>query len=149
MTYKLIVMLHLLGASVWVGGHVILSLVVLPPALRQRDPAPIRAFEQRFEKVGIPALALQVASGLWLAHYWIPDWTRWFAFGSPQAALIAVKLGLLGLTALLGVHARWRLIPRLTADTLPQLAGHIIAVTLLSLGFLVAGSGIRLGGLSW
>lgn len=149
MSYKLIVMLHLLGASVWVGGHLILSLVVLPPALRERDPAPIRAFEERFEKVGLPALLLQVLTGLWLAHYWLPDWTRWFTFSSPQAALIAVKLGLLGLTALLGLHARLRLIPRLTAASLPQLAGHIISVTLLGIGFLIAGSGIRLGGLSW
>jgi putative copper export protein len=149
LSYTLIVMLHLLGASVWVGGHVILSLAVLPPALRQRDPAPVRAFEQRFGKIGLPALALQVVTGLWLARYWIADWTRWFTFGSPQAALIAVKLGLLALTAMLGLHARVRLIPRLTADTLPRFAGHLLAVTLLGLGLLVAGSGIRLGGLSW
>ena len=81
--YKLVVMLHLLGASVWVGGHLILSLVVLPPALRSRDPAPIRAFEQRFEKIGLPALALQILTGLWLAHYWVPDLNRWLGLATP------------------------------------------------------------------
>jgi len=147
--YKLVVMLHLLGASVWVGGHLVLSLVVLPPALCARDPAPIRAFEQRFEKIGLPALALQVVTGLWLAHYWLPDFHRWVSFDTPQAVLIAAKLGLLGLTALLGLHARLVLIPHLRAATLPQLAAHIAAVTLLAVGFVIVGSGIRLGGLSW
>lgn len=147
--YKLVVMLHLLGASVWVGGHLILSLVVLPPALRSRDPAPIRAFEQRFEKIGLPALALQILTGLWLAHYWVPDLNRWLGLATPQATLILAKLVLLALTAGLGLHARLALIPRLTAATLPRLAAHIAAVTLLAVGFVIAGSGIRLGGLAW
>ncbi len=147
--YKLIVMLHLLGASIWVGGHLILSLGILPSALRARDPAPILAFEQRFEKIGIPALIVQILSGLWLAHYWVPQHAQWVRFETPQATLIAVKLGLLALTAVLGLHARLALIPRLTAATLPQLAMHIVAVTLLAVGFVIAGSGIRLGGLAW
>lgn len=146
--YKLVVMLHLLGASVWVGGHLILSVVVLPPALRTRDPGPVRAFEERFEKIGLPALALQVFTGLWLAHYWLPDFARWFTFQTPQATLVFAKLGLLALTAALGLHARLVLIPQLTAATLPRLAAHILAVTLLAVGFVIAGSGIRLG-LSW
>jgi len=43
--YKFFVILHLLGAMVWVGGHLVLCLGVWPPALRARDPAPVRAFE--------------------------------------------------------------------------------------------------------
>ena len=147
--YKLIVMLHLLGAAVWVGGHVTLSFVVLPPALRARDPAPILAFEQRFEMIGLPALALQILTGLWLAHYWLPDVSRWFRFDSPQATLIATKLALLALTAALGLHARLRLIPHLSAATLPRLAAHVVSVTLLGIGFVIVGSAIRLGGLAW
>lgn len=147
--YKLVVMLHLLGASIWVGGHLIVCLGVLPPALRARDPAPILAFEQRFEKLGIPALLIQVATGLWLAHYWLPDFAQWVSFATPQAVLIATKLILLALTAVFGLHARLALIPRLSAETLPQLALHIVAVTLLAVGFVIAGSGIRLGGLAW
>jgi len=145
--YKLFVILHLLGASVWVGGHLVLCLAVLPSALRARDPAPIRAFEERFERLGIPALLLQIASGLWLAHHWVPDWRQWFGGGGPLSALIATKLVLLALTAALGVHARLVLIPRLDASTLPKLGAHIVGVTVLAVAFLVAGAGIRLGGL--
>ncbi|WP_257791643.1 hypothetical protein [Solilutibacter oculi] len=41
-------MLHLLGASVWVGGHLVLALGVLPGVLRQRDVAMLLAFESRY-----------------------------------------------------------------------------------------------------
>lgn len=143
--YRLFVILHLLGATVWVGGHLVLCLGVLPPALRARDVAPIRAFEARFERLGIPALLLQVATGLWLALVWAPDWRQWFA-GGPQATLIATKLGLLAATAALGVHARLSLIPKLDAATLPKLAAHIVGITVLAVAFLVVGAGIRLGG---
>jgi putative copper export protein len=60
MTYRLLVVLHLLGASVWVGGHLVLSLSVLPRALRARDPAIISEFESGLERLGIPALLVQV-----------------------------------------------------------------------------------------
>jgi len=145
--YKIFVILHLLGATVWVGGHLVLCLGVLPPALRARDPAPIRAFEERFERLGIPALLLQIGSGLWLAHYWVPDWRQWLGTGGPQSQLLALKLVLLALTAALGVHARLVLIPRLDAATLPKLGLHIVGVTVLAIAFVVAGAGIRLGGL--
>ena len=145
--YKLFVILHLLGATVWVGGHLVLCLGVLPSALRARDPGPIRAFEERFERLGIPALLLQIASGLWLAHYWVPDWQQWLGGGGPQSRLLATKLVLLALTAALGVHARLVLIPRLDAATLPKLGLHIVGVTVLAVAFLIAGAGVRLGGL--
>ncbi|MBI2492153.1 MAG: copper transporter, partial [Candidatus Rokubacteria bacterium] len=70
--YRLLVTLHLLGAAVWVGGHLVLSLSVLPRALRTRDPAIIRDFESAFERVGLPALLVQVLTGLWLALHWVP-----------------------------------------------------------------------------
>ena len=146
--YKLFVILHLLGAAVWVGGHLVLCLAVLPPALRARDPAPIRAFEERFERIGVPALLLQIGSGLWLAHSWVPDWRQWLGTGGPQSGLVATKLVLLALTAALGAHARLVLMPRLDAATLPKLGLHIVGVTVLAVAFVVAGAGIRLGGLS-
>jgi hypothetical protein len=58
---------------------------VLPRALRARDPEPVRAFEAGFERVGIPALGLQVATGLWLAFHWVPDVGSWFRAATPPA----------------------------------------------------------------
>ncbi len=145
--YKLLVTLHLIGASIWIGGHVVLSAVILPRALRNRDPSIVRDFEAGYERIGLPALLLQVLTGLSLAYYWLPQVGAWFALDSTLSRLIATKLALLALTVALALHARLRVIPRLGADNLTVLAYHVFAVTLLSLAFLVAGVGIRTGGL--
>lgn len=135
--------LHLLGASVWVGGHLILLLSVLPGALRRRDVQPVRAFEQIYERVGIPALLLQVVTGFWLAGQWLPH-AQWFT-AAPLARLVQAKLVLLCLTALLGVHARLALIPSLNAQRLPQLGVHILLITLTAVAFVWVGAGFRFG----
>ena len=145
--YKLLVALHLLGASVWIGGHIVLSAAILPRALRARDPSIVLSFESGFERVGLPALLLQVVTGLWLAYRWVPDVSRWFAADAQLPALIATKLALLAATVLLALHARLRVIPHLRPATLPLLAYHIVAVTVISLGFLIVGVGIRTGGI--
>lgn len=136
-----LVFLHLLGASVWVGGHLLLALRVLPQAWPQRDVAAIRAFEQSYEKLGIPALLLQIISGLWLATLWLPL-DQWLS-DNPYAALIRMKLACLAATAALGVHARVQLIPRLSQDTLGQLGLHILAITAVSLIFVWLGLSFR------
>ena len=136
-----LVFVHLLGASVWVGGHLLLLLRVFPKAWQSRDVAAIRAFEQSYEKLGIPALLLQIISGLWLASLWLPP-AQWLG-DSPSAALIRMKLACLLATALLGAHARLRLIPRLNPDNLGWLGVHIAAITLVSLGFVWAGLSFR------
>ena len=146
MDVKLIILVHVLGATIWTGGHLVLALGVLPDALRRRDPSSVAAFEARFERLGIPALLVQIVSGLWLAHRYLPHPTQWFAFDSPLAAHIGAKLILLGLTLALAVHARVRLVPRLGPGNLNTLAYHIIAVTVLAVLFVVLGVGIRVGG---
>lgn len=142
---RMLLFVHLLGASVWVGGHLVLLLGVLPGALRRRDVAAVRAFERRYERVGLPALALQVISGLWLASLWLPP-AAWLE-PSAQAYLVQAKLALLGMTALLGVHARLRLIPQLTPQRLPALALHVLLLTLAAVALVWVGSGFRFGGL--
>ncbi len=137
--------LHLLGASVWVGGHLVLLCGVLPKALRQRDPQPVRNFEQIYERIGIPALLIQIVTGLWMASLWLPH-AQWFG-ATPAAQLIQAKLVLLGLTAALGVHARLALIPKLDAQRLPQLGAHIVLITLTAVAFVWVGAGFRFGGL--
>ncbi len=145
MTYRLLVTLHLLGATVWVGGHLVLSLSVLPRALRARDPAIIREFETGFERLGIPALLVQIVTGLWLAYHLAPHVAGWFSPSTPQARLVLVKLVLLGATVALAVHARLRVVRQLDAATLRFLAYHVVAITLLGVALLVAGVAIRTG----
>ncbi|HBN8233780.1 MULTISPECIES: CopD family protein [Pseudomonas aeruginosa group] len=142
---RILLFLHLLGAAIWVGGHLVLAFGILPGALRRRDPQAIRAFEQVYERIGIPALLLQVASGLWLASLWLPL-GHWLD-ASPVARALQLKLLLLAATAGLGAHARLRLIPRLDAASLPKLGWHIVAITLVGLAFVAVGQSFRFGGL--
>ena len=145
MTYRLLVVLHLLGATVWVGGHLVLSLSVLSRALRARDPGIIREFESGFERLGIPALLVQIVTGLWLAYHWAPHVAGWFSPSTPQARLVLLKLVLLAATVALAVHARLRIVPQLDVATLRFLAYHVVAVTLLGVALLVVGVAIRTG----
>ena len=146
-TYRILVVLHLLGASIWVGGHLVLALSVLPRAMRANDPAIVRDFESGYERLGIPALVLQVVTGVWLAQRWIPDLAGWLSPATAQAGLVVAKLGLLLITAILGAHARLRIIPKLDAARLPVLRAHIVAITIVAVLFVVLGVGVRTGGL--
>lgn len=144
--YRLLVVLHLLGATVWVGGHLVLSLVVLPRAFRARDASIVREFESGYERIGLPALVLQALTGVWLALHWVPDMRSWPAPVSLHGWLVVVKLGLLAATLALAAHARLRLVPALDAGGLSTLAYHIVGVTLLGVAMLVTGVAIRTGG---
>ena len=144
-SYYVAICLHLLGATVWVGGHLVLLLGVLPKALRERRASIVSDFEQRFEKVGMPAFALQILTGLWLAHRYLGGPSNWFGSG-PVARAVQVKMVLLLLTGALAVSARLFVIPKLNDDNLRVLAWHIRAVTLIGVLFVLVGATVRMGG---
>lgn len=146
--YSYVILVHVIAATIWTGGHLVLSVSILPRALAARDPAILLGFETAFERVGMTALAVQVATGLWLAHVLAPDVSTWFSPDSLQSRLVAMKLALLGITALTAVDARLRIIPNLTAATLPAMARRVVLVTLASVGFVVVGVSFRGGLLS-
>jgi len=143
--YGAVLLLHLLAATIWTGGHLVLALAVLPRVLRERAPAELRRFEAGYERIGLPALLVQVVSGLWLAHQRVPEITQWLALDEPAARPIAAKLLLLALTVLIAGHARLRVVPRLSVDTLALMAWHIVAMTVLSVLFVAAGVAFRTG----
>jgi putative copper export protein len=145
--YRLVLILHIIGATIWVGGHLVLSLAILPGALRSRNPVIVREFEARYERIGIPSLAVQVVTGLLLAYYWTRSLDAFLPPSSPQAWFISVKLVLLFATIVIAVHARLRVIPTLHEGNLNVLAYHAFAVTALGLALLVLGVAIRTGGL--
>jgi putative copper export protein len=148
MLFKLLVILHTLGATVWTGGHLVLAVTVLPQALKNRDPDRIHQFEEHFEGFGLLSLLLQVITGLWLTWTYFPGFKNFLAFDSYLSQYIGMKLlGLLG-TLALAIHARFFIIPNLTKESLNSLAYHIVGVTTLAVLFVVVGAGIRLGGLS-
>ncbi|WLP95480.1 CopD family protein [Psychrobacter sp. M13] len=140
-----ILIAHLLGATIWTGGHLILSLVVLPKALSKHDVNVLLQFEEQFEKVGIPALVVQISTGLWMAYKLMPDIGGWFTFDNDISILIGLKLLLLLATIVVALHARFYVIPKLSAETLKAFSVNILLVTLLSVSFVVVGTLFRTG----
>jgi putative copper export protein len=144
--YQYIFLLHVLSATVWTGGHLVLAVTVLPRALKAGDPRILLDFESGFERIGLPALLIQVATGLWMAQRLVPDCVDWFNMAESPARLVGIKLLLLVITVVAALDARLRLIPRLDARTLPAMARRIYLVTVVSILFVVAGVSFR-GGL--
>ncbi len=136
---------HVLAATVWTGGHLVLALAVLPRVLRERSVQRLRDFESAYEMVGLPAMVVQVATGLWLALRWLPASADWQRMDSPVTLLVWTKLALLAATVVTAAHARLVIIPRLTEATLPAMARRIVFVTVLSVGFVLVGVGFRFG----
>lgn len=143
--YGFLLAVHILSATIWTGGHIVLSLVILPRVLKNRSPAELLNFESGFEKIGMPALIIQIISGLMLAYQLIPDVSLWFDFSNPLAHGIVAKLSLLALTLVFAIDARFRVIPKLSESNLVDMALHIIPVTIFSILFVLVGVSFRAG----
>ena len=137
-----LVIAHVLGATIWVGGHLILALRFLPKAFKEKSISPITNFEEQYEVLGIPALLVQVITGVWMAHIYQIEW---FSFGTIHSTIVNLKLLLLLATVLLAIHARFFIIPVLSPKKLPLLASHIILVTVIAVAMLYLGLSFRLG----
>jgi putative copper export protein len=144
-TYYILLTLHVLGATLWTGGHLVLATTVLPRALRAKRASILTDFEEGYERVGMPALAVQIVTGLWLAHRLLGSPEHWLS-DAPLARIVQVKLLCLAGTVALAIHAKTRVIPRLNNDNLPVMAWHIAGVTVFSVLFVLAGASARLGG---
>lgn len=57
------IVLHVLGAAVWVGGQIVLAGLV--PSLRRVAPEATKVAARAFARVAWPAFALVVVTGLW------------------------------------------------------------------------------------
>jgi putative copper export protein len=143
--YSIALLLHVLAATIWTGGHLVLATVVLPGVLRSKASARLLEFESGYERIGIPALLVQIVSGVWLANHRLPGPLNWFDPSDPQARLILIKLSLLLLTAMFAADARLRIIPNLTDSNLGSLAWHIVPVTVISVLFVIVGVAFRTG----
>jgi len=143
--YKTTLFFHVLGAAVWVGGHLLLALRYLPAAIKEKDISMIRMFERQYEVIGIPSLLVQIITGVWIAfgHYGL----TLMSFDDPLQRVISFKLLLLFLTFGLTIHAQFFIIPFLTPEKLPLMGFHIVAVTVTGVCMLFFGVMFRVGGI--
>ena len=123
----------------------VLSLVILPRVLSEKSPGDLLKFESAYERIGIPALLIQVTTGVWLSYRLIPNLSHWFKFDNPINTLIGIKIILLSITVAFAIDARLRIIPNLSKDNLVSLAWHIVPVTVTSVLFVFVGVTFRTG----
>lgn len=140
---KILILLHTISACIWVGGHLILAISILPKSLKFKNPQLILDFEEKFERIGIPALLTQVITGLWMFYNYGLKLSDILNFESHFTYILNIKLILLLSTILLAIHARFYIIPKLSKNNLNQLAVHIVIVTILALLFVYFGISFR------
>ena len=71
--YRVAVMVHVLGAVVWVGGVLFMGMVAVPAAKKLDDELRRKLLDdlgRRFRPIGWTALGLLVASGIYLMWHW-------------------------------------------------------------------------------
>jgi putative copper export protein len=121
--------LHILAATVWVGGQI--ALAALVPVLRRLGAEIPRAAARRFNQVAWPAFGVLILTGIWNVAAVRPEVT-----GSYETTLIIkiVVVALSGVAALL--HARAR--SRAGLAVFGALTG-ISALAAVFLGVLLAG----------
>ena len=146
MSHQILLILHLLAATAWLGGHLVLVLGYLPEAIRSRDPRALLDNYQRLNRVALPALVVVIVTGLWLALNWMPDVGLWFDTSLPIAVVILAKLALLMLTLLLVAYLRLRVLTTLTPSRIPRLGLVFTLLALLATVAAAIGSSFRYGG---
>jgi len=146
MMHQMYLILHLLAATTWVGGHLFLTLRILPEAIRKKDASILTHFKARFEPLGLPSLLILSTSGILMAYNYDVTFTKWFSFSNAIESLVSMKLILLFTSVALAVNAQLFVFPKLTSTRLMPVAIQIIAITLIGVVMLVLGSLVRVGG---
>lgn len=149
MNHHFLLIVHLLSAAVWVGGHLLICLGYLPQALKEQDPKIILNYEKKYEPIGMTSLVLLVVTGIMMAYKYGVTIEQWFHFATPIEKVVSSKLVLLLTTVAFALSAQFRVLPKLRkgiTDKLPEMAFHIISVTTIGVLMLIFGSFIRFGG---
>jgi putative copper export protein len=120
--------LHVLAATVWVGGQ--LTLAGLVPGLRRLAPDAPRAVARRFNVIAWPAFGVLVVTGIWNIAAVKPHWDT--AYGTTLIVKIVV-VAVSGATAYAHAGAR----SRRALAVFGAVAG-LSAITALFLGIMLA-----------
>ena len=149
-THHILLVLHLIAATIWVGGHLVLAIGYLPKALKHRDFSYIGNFERTYEPIGMPSLLVLVITGILMAYDFGATATTWFHFQYTVERVVSLKLLCLLTSVCFAISAQTRVLPKLRKgriEKLPEMAVHIICVTLLGVTMVLLGSLVRIGGL--
>jgi len=142
--FQTLVILHVIGATIWTGGHLVLSTTVLQKALKLKDKNILLDFEEQYERIGMPALLSQIITGVILAIYYSNDFWIIFLMDNKIHTIITIKFILLIITSATAIHAKIKVLPSLSNDSLPFMAKHVYIITIVSVIYVITGVLVRL-----
>lgn len=125
--YKIVIVLHVLSAVIWVGGVLFMGMIAVPAARRLNDKLRRHLLDdlgRRFRKVGWTALGVLIVTGLYLLWHWgarLDTVLDLSFFAHDHTRLLGYKiLAVIAMLAISGVHDFW-LGPKATrADRTPE-----------------------------
>lgn len=145
--HHFLLILHILSASVWIGGHLILAIRYVPEAIKLKSNLPITNFRNKFEPLGMLALIILVITGVAMAYDYDVKIDTWFSFFSPIEKVISSKLILFVITVISAIFATISIFPKLNGKVTNLLVFFIYLVTIIALTMAVLGTFIRYGGI--
>lgn len=119
-------LLHIVGAAVWLGGLVL--VVIVRPALTRAQLADVLA---RYSSIALAAFAVVAVSGVARAYVGVVSWQYLL---SPYGVLLFVKIGALVAIGLIAAWYRLRLIGRIREDAASRTFWSLILLELVFLG---------------
>ena len=145
--HHIFLIIHLICASIWVGGHLFLIFRIIPKAIKEKDISGLKNFKSRFEPIGMPSLILLLVTGILMAYHYNVKISIWFSFSNAIEKVVSIKLLLLLGTFLLAMFAEFVIFPKLSENNIKKAAFPMVLVTLMAVVMLILGSFIRFGGL--
>jgi putative copper export protein len=140
-----LVILHILGASIWIGGMLIMALGVLPKAKKAKDAILLKNYEGSFHILGMIALTIQFLTGFRLAMIYAGGMKGLFDFSNHLAVLFIWKLVLILITMGLFVVFKKKTLSVIDNSNISSASTLIWVLTLISITLMVLGLGFSRG----
>jgi hypothetical protein len=147
MLYKLLVILHILGAATLVGTNLVLMLSVIPKAKKAGDINIIKGYLTGVGQMGVHALAVQLITGLWLAAPMFKGISAAFQMKDVFMTHVAAKIVIMVVITVLVIVMRRKIAPKLSMETLGGFTATVGIITVLGIFMVALGVGLRTGGL--
>lgn len=147
MKHQIVLIIHLLAATIWVGGHLLLLLRYVPKAIKSKSIEELSAFRKNFEPVGMPSLFILIITGILMAYDYNITFEKWFLFENSIEKIISVKLILLLISLTLAFITFKFVLPSINKISPFLLYFIIFLVTTIAVFMLILGSLVRVGGL--
>ena len=145
--HHILLIIHLICATIWVGGHLFLAVRILPKALKEKNVSLLKNFKNSYEPFGMPSLILLVITGILMAYDYNVTFSTWFSFSNGIERVISIKLILLFCTVICALIAELIVFPKYLEKNIKLAVIPMILVTLIGVAMLVLGSFVRFGGI--